>query len=152
MVDFSRLKDIREDNDLSQLKMAKILHVNRSTYSLWELGINIMPIKYISKFADYFNYSIDYVLGLSNDKNINNNKKGYNKKNVGKRLKYIRLENKLSQEKMANILNVSQACIVRYEKGIIDISTSNLYKISKKFNYSMNYLCCKDKKVKITNK
>lgn len=148
MIDFERLKDIREDHDLSQREMANILHVNRSTYSLWELGINIMPIKYIAKFSDYFNYSIDYVLGISNNKNNVNLKKGYNKKQVGKNLKSIRINNKLSQENMANILNVSQACIARYEKGLIDISTSNMYKISKTFNYSMNYLCCKDKKKK----
>ena len=150
MVDFERLKNIREDHDLSQKEMANILHVNRSTYSLWELGINIMPIKYISKFSDYFNYSIDYVLGLSNDKNNKYLKKGYNKKLIGKQLKIIRLQHKLSQENIANILNVSQACIARYEKGLIDISTSNMYKISKYFNYSMNSLCCKSKnKIKI---
>ena len=153
MIDFERLKNIREDHDLSQREMANILHVHRSTYSLWELGINIMPIKYISKFADYFNYNIDYVLGLSNNKNNPYLKKGYNKKQVGKKLKSIRLANKLSQENMANILNVSQACIARYEKGLIDISTSNMYKISKTFNYSMNNLCCKDKNnIKVTNK
>ena len=37
MIDFKKLRDIREDNDLNQRKMAKILHVKRSTYSLWEV-------------------------------------------------------------------------------------------------------------------
>ena len=63
MINLSKLKDIREDNDISQEEMAKILGVNRSTYSLWELGINIIPLKKLCDFADYFNYSIDYVLG-----------------------------------------------------------------------------------------
>lgn len=45
MIDFSRLKDIREDNDISQEKMANILKVNRSTYSLWELGIKLFHLK-----------------------------------------------------------------------------------------------------------
>ena len=62
MINLSKLKDIREDNDISQEEMAKILGVNRSTYSLWELGINIIPLKNLCDFADYFNYSIDYVL------------------------------------------------------------------------------------------
>ena len=57
MIDIERMKNIREDHDLSQKEMAKILNVNRSTYSLWELGINIIPIKYLSKFSDYFKYS-----------------------------------------------------------------------------------------------
>ncbi|MFI3261070.1 MAG: helix-turn-helix domain-containing protein [bacterium] len=45
MIDTNRLKDIREDNDTNQEQMAKVLGVNRSTYSLWELGINIIPLK-----------------------------------------------------------------------------------------------------------
>lgn len=45
MINFTRLKDIREDNDINQTQMAEILDVNRSTYSLWELGINIIPLK-----------------------------------------------------------------------------------------------------------
>ena len=47
MISFKRLKDIREDNDINQKEMANILNVNRSTYSLWELGINIIPLKYL---------------------------------------------------------------------------------------------------------
>lgn len=38
MINITKLKDIREDNDISQVQMAEILGVNRSTYSLWELG------------------------------------------------------------------------------------------------------------------
>lgn len=68
MINFNRLKDIREDNDMNQTKIAKILNVNRSTYSLWELGINIIPLKKLCDFADYFNFSIDYILGLTNDR------------------------------------------------------------------------------------
>ena len=45
MMDLTRLRDIREDHDISQKKMAEILGVNRSTYSLWKLSINIIPLK-----------------------------------------------------------------------------------------------------------
>ena len=61
MIDFFRLRDIREDNDINQIRMAEILGVSRSAYSLWELGINIIPLNYLAFFADYFDYSIDYV-------------------------------------------------------------------------------------------
>ncbi len=152
MIDIERLKDIREDHDLSQKEMAKILNVNRSTYSLWELGINIIPIKYLSSLADYFNYSIDYILGITNNKNSNILKKGFDIKLLGKNLKEIRIANGLSQENIASILNVSQACIARYEKGLIEISTSNLYKFSKEFNISINQLCNKEEYIKTANK
>ena len=150
MVDIERLKNIREDHDLSQKDMAKILCVPRSTYSLWELGINIIPIKYLSKFADYFNYSIDYVLGLTNDKSHYGLIKGFNIETLANNLKDIRKSNGLSQENIAHIIGVTQPCIARYEKGIIEISISNLYKFSKEFKVPIYELCGKkDKKVSV---
>lgn len=148
MINFKRLKDIREDNDINQEQMAKILGVNRSTYSLWELGINIIPLKSLCDFADYFNSSLDYILGLSNNKSSKNLIKGLDLKILGNNIKAIRIKNNLSQENIAEILGVTQACITRYEKGIINISVSNLYKFAKEFKISINYLCGKTKNIK----
>jgi hypothetical protein len=145
MIDFFRLRDIREDNDINQVRMAEILGVNRSAYSLWELGINIIPLNYLAFFADYFDYSIDYVLGLTNVRRKNNLIKGFDLKILGNNLKEVRIKNSLSQEDMARILNVTQPCITRYEKGLICISTSNIYKISKEFKISISKLCGKEK-------
>lgn len=141
MIDFRRLKDIREDNDINQTKMSEILGVNRSTYSLWELGINIIPLKNLCDFADYFNVSIDYVLGLTNNKKSKTIKKGLNLIALGKNMKQLRIRHNLSQENIADIIGVSQACIVRYEKGLICISTSNLYKFCKEFKISISDIC-----------
>lgn len=137
MIDVKRLAEIREDNDISQMKMANILGVNRSAYSLWELGINIIPFEYLYEFAKYFNLSIDYVLGLTNDRNYIEYGE-FSKKEIGNNLKEIRIKNHLSQVCLSKTLNVTQACIVRYEKGIITISTSNIYKYSKYFNIPIN--------------
>ena len=145
MIDFFRLRDIREDNDINQVRMAEILGVNRSTYSLWELGINIIPLNYLAFFADYFDYSIDYVLGLTNVRRKNNLIKGFDLKILGNNLKEVRIKNNLSQEDMARILNVTQPCITRYEKGLICISTSNIYRFSKEFKISISKLCGKEK-------
>ena len=141
MINFTRLKDIREDNDINQTQMAEILDVNRSTYSLWELGINIIPLKSLCSFADYFNYSIDYVLGLTNIRKNPNLIKGLDLIKLGNNIKEL-----LSQENVANMIGVTQACITRYEKGLICISTSNLYKLSKEFKISLSELCGKVKK------
>lgn len=145
MITFTKLKDLREDADLSQAKMAEILGVKRSAYSLWELGINIIPLKYLSLYADFFNCSIDYVLGLTNDKGSKTLLKGLDLYSLGENLKFIREQHNLSQENIGAILGVTQACIARYEKGLIYISTSNLYKFSKEFNISMNWICGKTK-------
>ena len=153
MIDFRKLKDIREDNDLNQEEMANILHVKRARYSLWKLGINIIPLKNLCDYADYFNYNIDYILGLTQNKEASK-VLGIDFQILGKNMKDIRIKHKLSQRAIANILGVTQACIVRYEQGIIAISTSNLYKFSKEFNVSLSELCGKNKtdlKVKINN-
>jgi len=146
MISFNRLKDIREDNDINQEKMSEILGVNRSTYSLWELGINIIPLKSLCDFADYFDFSLDYVLGLTNDRKSKSSIKGIDLKVLGSNMKLIRTKNNLSQENIAELLGVTQACITRYEKGLISISVPNLYKFAKEFKISINELCGKTKK------
>lgn len=137
MIDIRRLAEIREDNDISQMKMAHILGVKRSAYSLWELGINIIPFNYLYKFAEYFNLSIDYVLGLTNDREYVEYD-SFDLKRIGESLKEIRIQKGLSQISLSKVLNITQACIVRYEKGIICMSTSNVYKYSKYFNIPIN--------------
>ena len=146
MIYFNRLKDIREDNDINQEKMSEILGINRSTYSLWELGINIIPLKSLCDFADYFDFSLDYVLGLTNDRKSKSSIKGIDLKVLGNNMKLIRTKNNLSQENIAELLGVTQACITRYEKGLISISVPNLYKFAKEFKISINELCGKTKK------
>ena len=141
MINTTRIKDIREDNDITQEQMANILKVNRSTYSMWEIGLSIMTIDQLCQFANYFNYSIDYVLGLNNNrrKYINSNKFSYT--NLGMNIKKLRIKNNYSQFALAQKLKVTQACIVRWEKGITKISIPNLYKLSIIFNVSLNDLC-----------
>lgn len=95
-------------------------------------------------YANYFNYSIDYVLGLTNDRRKNNVISVLDLKVLGNNIKNLRIKNELSQENLANILGVTQTCIVRYEKGLVCISTSNLYKLSKEFKISISYLCWKE--------
>ena len=64
-------------------------------------------------YANYFNYSIDYVLGLTNDRRKNNVTPVLDLKVLGNNIKNLRIKNELSQENLANILEVTQACIVR---------------------------------------
>ena len=63
---YKRLKDLREDHDLTQADVAKILGTTRQQVSKWETGVQMMGVdKYIA-LAKYYNISLDYLLGLTN--------------------------------------------------------------------------------------
>lgn len=60
-----RLKDFREDKDISQKKMAEILNVAQTTYSDYELGKINIPLNTLKKLALFFDTSTDYLLELT---------------------------------------------------------------------------------------
>ena len=61
-MNINRLKEIREDKDLSQLEIAKLLKVTQPQYSRYELGVNIIPLEKLEILANYYDTSIDYIL------------------------------------------------------------------------------------------
>lgn len=63
-----RLKDLREDNDLKQADVAKILNIMQNTYSQYENQKREIPISLLWKLADYYGTTIDYLVGRSNKK------------------------------------------------------------------------------------
>ena len=140
MIDTTRIKDIREDKDITQEQMASIMGVKRSTYSMWEIGLSFMNVEQLCNFANYFGYSVDYVLGLSNNRKCNTNEE-FSYIKLGNNIKKLRIKNNYSQNYLANRMKVTQACIVRWEKGITKISIPNLYELAKIFKISLNELC-----------
>lgn len=71
---YQRLRDLREDKDLNQSEIAKLLNTTQKQYSRWETGEYEMPFHIIIKLARYYNVSIDYIAGLTNDKGGLHNK------------------------------------------------------------------------------
>ena len=63
-----RLKDLREDNDLYQENIAKILKIKRQQYGLYETGKRTIPIDLLSILSDFYKTSIDYIVGKTNIK------------------------------------------------------------------------------------
>lgn len=58
----NRLKELREDKDLYQKDIAKILNMSQTGYSQYETETNDIPTEILKKLADYYNTSIDYIL------------------------------------------------------------------------------------------
>ena len=65
---FERIRDLREDNDLKQKDLAAYLSVDQSTYSDYENGRINVPVDMLIKIAEYYNVSLDYLVGRSNTK------------------------------------------------------------------------------------
>ena len=63
-----RIRNLREDKDLSQNEIAKILNCSQTTYSRYETGDLNIPVDSLIKLAIYFNTSIDYLTRLTNQK------------------------------------------------------------------------------------
>ena len=61
----NRLKEIREDKDLLQSDIAKVLNVSQVAYSYYEIGKRQLPIDLLKKLAVYYKTSTDYLLGLT---------------------------------------------------------------------------------------
>ena len=56
------IKNLREDNDLTQFEISKMLNISQVAYSYYELNKRNIPIEILSKLADYYNTSIDYLV------------------------------------------------------------------------------------------
>ena len=68
---YKRLRDLREDSDLNQTEMAKILGMSQTGYSKYETGENDVPTEILIKLADFHNVSVDYILNRTNNKEMN---------------------------------------------------------------------------------
>ena len=68
MQKIQRLQDCREDKDLTQKELAKILDTTQKQYSRWETGQYPIPLDKLIYLARLYDVSTDYILGLTNDK------------------------------------------------------------------------------------
>ena len=65
---YERLKEIREDKDLLQKDIAKVLDITQVQYSRYETGVRVIPIYHLIKLAIFYNTSTDYLLGLTDER------------------------------------------------------------------------------------
>lgn len=63
-----RLKDLREDSDLTQSNLANYLHIKQNTYSQYENGQRQIPLELLVALANYYDTSIDYIVGLTDQR------------------------------------------------------------------------------------
>ena len=71
MYHYQRIRDLREDADLTQQDVAKELSISMQQYSLYERGNREIPFHHVITLAKFYNVSIDYIAGLTNNKKRN---------------------------------------------------------------------------------
>ena len=65
---YQRIRDLREDKDLKQRELAEILNCSQRIYSNYERGEVDIPTQVLIKLAEFYNTSVDYLLGLTDEK------------------------------------------------------------------------------------
>lgn len=68
---FRRLRDLREDHDLSQMQIANYLGIQQTVYSRYERGFQTIPLEHLIRLADYYNVSLDYLTGRTGETKVN---------------------------------------------------------------------------------
>ena len=134
---YQRMKDLREDRDLSQEDIAKVLQTTQEQISKYETGRQMMGIDKYMKLAKYYNISLDYLTGL-----INTPKKLYWNENMDifQRMKDLREDHDLSQEDIAKVLQTTREQVSKYETGKQMMGADKYIKLAKYYNVSLDYL------------
>ncbi len=134
-----KLKEVRIRLGLSQKEMIQKLNVSKSTYSRWETGEKIIPLKHLINYCNVMQISIDYIIGISDSKIPIKNITNTNAKKIGENIKKLRNKEKLTQQELAEILHTTQSTISSYENGKNTILTAFLCDICAKFKISALY-------------
>ena len=136
-----RIRALRERIGYSQIEIAKILGVNRSLIALWENGYANISLKQLIKLAYIYQVPIDYLLGIIEE--IDDYEYHYidtmDLKSIGLKLKEIRKNNKMTQDKFAQKIDTKRSSISYYEIGRMMISTADLKQICETFGYSADW-------------
>ena len=124
------LRESRELIDKKQKDIAELMKVNFTTVSGWETGKDTIPLKRLIEYANYFNYSLDYLFGLTRTNDTNYLPLTINLDLIAKNLKLLRKKHNLTQADVAKKINTTQASYAHYENAINLIPTTFLYNLT----------------------
>ncbi len=140
-----RLRSTRENLGLKQKDLTTLFNVTYSTISGWETGKDTIPLKQLIKYANKYNFSLDYLFGISStnekylpleiDLNL-----------IAKKLTTIRKNNNKSQAQIAKVLNTSPSGYAHYENSRYLIPTNFIYSLALYYkNFSIDEILGREK-------
>ena len=103
---YNRIRDLREDSDITQERLAEILDMHKTTYTNYEQGKHTVPLDFAVTIAKYYNVSLDYIAGLTNDK------RGFSYSDLTKEQKaLLQIMEKLSPDEKKKTVSLLKAVI-----------------------------------------
>ena len=123
------LRYSRENLGLKQKDLTTLFNVTYSTISGWETGKDTIPLRQLIKYANRYNYSLDYLFGLTTT-NESYLPLEIDLNTISNNLKDIRKKNKKTQEQIAKVLNTSGGGYAHYENSRYLIPTNFIYNLA----------------------
>ena len=139
-----RIEELRKKALLTQKELGKKVNKSESAVRMWELGYSEPDINTLNILAEIFSVSTDYITGKSPSPDVIVIP---SKMSIGKRIKEERLALKMTQEELANLLNVSKSTIGMYETGQREPNLEIIKILSYIFEVSTDYLLGKNDNV-----
>lgn len=129
---YQRIRHLREDRDLTQARVAKMLDMSQTGYSKYETGENDIPTAVLIRLSEFYHVSTDYLLGLTDQL-------------PGEplflaRIRLLREEHDWTQQQVANRLHIHRRTYDAYEAGATDVPAEILIALARLYNVSTDYL------------
>lgn len=145
----NNLRCAREELEMTQEELGIILGASKQTISNWETGYTPIPLNKLIRFANLYNYSLDYIVGFTRKNKKYNKEIKVDNKLIGKNLKLIREKFNLTQQKISDKCNIYQTTYNHYETGYSLIKIIPAYSICKTYDVSMDWLVGRSNEIKI---
>lgn len=138
-----RLKDVREDHDLTQEEISQLIGCNMNTYSSWENGYARIPLTYLDKLSVYYQVPFSYLLGGKRKGKQPQQIKALDRTILHSCMKSERKKRGLTQDVIASILGIAKTTYHDYETGKYDIKIDKLYELAKYYEIDLDVFCGK---------
>lgn len=135
-----RLRYLRKLKNLTQQDLANSLGINRSTYARYETGDHEADYETLNKLADFFDVSVDYILGRTDNPSPPSTRRIDRGTTIGKRLKQLREERQLTLRQLAQVAHVSHSFISDIEQGRSNPSIETLKALARALGVSLTDL------------
>lgn len=135
-----RIKNLRESHSLTQEQISKRLKINRKTYSDYEIQRISIPVPLLVRLAEFYNVSIGYLCGVTNDSTPYPNKLPFDNDRMIRIIKDLRIQYQYTQKQLSNLLPCGHNTISQYETGKRMVPLEIIICLSKIYLLPLDYI------------